>query len=197
MSKGRVYYELTDEDVKKLEEAYRTDPRSMRTICEELDIKYTAYVYIMNTVFPDAQRCKKPQKYNLVERLTRAGLTKKDVLTIKCKYIKTDIPVADIMQEFGLSHNDFRYIRRQFFPEWTRIGNEYGSKAVKDESLTYCTDEDVLEALRANGKEPKLNATDRKWLEINWRWADAGKKHKKQCSRLHTRAVCSSGRRFG
>lgn len=197
MSEGRNYSELTEDDVKKLEEAYTSDPRSMKTICEELNIKYSAYVYIMNTVFPDVQRCKRPPKYSLAERLERAGLTKKDVLTIKCKYIKTNIPVKDIIKEFNLTQNDFKYIRKKFFPEWTRVSNGSGSTAVKDEKLTFCTDDEVLEVLAANSKEARLNASDKKWLRKHWNWVAAEKKSKKVTPRLHTRAVCSSGRRFG
>lgn len=170
---GRNYSELTDEDIQKLEKAYTSDPRQMKDICKDLDIKYTVYINIKNKHFPEAVRCPQVADRRKKERLKRLGLTRKDVITIKNKYIRTTIPRKAIAEMFGLTETQFRKLQEEWFPEWRReqgTGRAYKKEMKKpDTESGEKVDSDLL------------------WLKKHWNWklpqeqkATVKKKHTKE-----------------
>lgn len=152
MSEGRSFTELTEEDIKKLEKAYTSDPRPLKEICKDLNIKYTVYTNIRETRFPEAVRCPQAAAYRKKERLKRLGLTHKDVITIKNKYIRTTIPTKVIMQEFALTPEQFSRLHKEYFPEWRR--HQGTRKAYKIEP----------------GEAKEKTEGDLIWLRRHWNW---------------------------
>lgn len=154
---GRAYQELTEEDIKKFEIAYTSDPRPIREICKELNIKYSTYVYIKDMKFPEAVRySKKPDKEAIM--LQRFKLTKKDLAAIKNKYIKTQTHVKDIREEYGLTKHQFRELHRVCFPEWSRKKDGL--------NIAYRKDASEIETLRTKQEVKK----DLAWLKEHWNW---------------------------
>lgn len=122
-----------------------------------------------------------------------------DIEAITKEYKTSDFSIEDICIEFGITAEAFEYIRTNLFPK----------------------------AKRKAEKEAELEAWKRKFLEENWQFKDAEKCRKRiqkkqqeniqaqpeekidvrsllenwywdfRLTKRHTKAVCSSGRRFG
>ena len=149
----RSYTDLSDEDIKALEEAYTSDPRPMTQICEEMNIAYTSWTYVREKCFPEAKMCKKTktQKESKEQTLERWGMTMDEIEAIKDKYINTMLSDAQICQEAGITMQRFNKIHEKFFPEWTR--GKYGrDKAYK------------IEPKRSHSQETEF------WLKTHWNW---------------------------
>lgn len=147
----KSYRDLTDEDIKMLEEAYTCGTRPMAVVCEEMDIAYTSWSYVREKCFPEAKPSKKIQAESKEQTLERWGMTMDEIEAIKDIYINTMLSDAQICKDKGITMQRFNKIHEKFFPEWTR-GKNGRDKAYK------------VEPKRSHSQETEF------WLKTHWNW---------------------------
>ena len=125
------------------------------------------------------------------------GLTDEDIENLKELYVNSNTPLQKIYDEYDLTEWYFEKIRKAYFPEFTRTG--FCHAVIEGDG----TDKNKQPIPQPRPKleivgdvSSRLSGQDKMWLERNWHFAAAEKK-KKTATNRHTRAICSSGRRFG
>lgn len=197
MSGDRTGAQLSQEERVTLELWYRTTPMTVREMCRRMNVKYTAFQAIRKKYFPDAVKYQMSEEETMKAQIRSLGLTDEDIEDLRELYVNSNTPLNEIYDEYDLTEWYFEKIRKAYFPEFTRTG--FCHAVIEGDG----TDKNKQPIPQPRPKleivgdvSSRLSGQDKMWLERNWHFAAAEKKKKTAASR-HTRAICSSGRRFG
>ncbi len=196
-SKGRTGSQLTRDEILTLELWYTTTPMEIREMCSRLNVRYTSFQSIRKKYFPDAVRHQMTDQEAVKVRIKALGLTEEDIEDIRELYIAGELTVSQICESYDITEWYLDIIRKAYFPEYSRTGFCHAVSCNEEKKKkTLPKPRPKLELADGYVPPSRLSASDKKWLEQNWHWKTVERKKKKE-SNYHTRAICSSGRRFG